>query len=263
MMDNNFKQFIKRAREINLTDAEKSAAKRSVLNFISQNPVRPGVQPRLGYGSNIFLTKLSFVPSMAILLIFTIMVGGGVAVGAEKAMPGDVLYPVKIGVNEEVQGWLKVSEESKANWEIERAQRRLEEAEELADEGSLNAEASENIEANFEAHAERVRERVEKFRNKENFNAAASVSLNFETALKAHDRILSKLAQKKGNVEIQVKPLREKIRSEVRESAQNRKQIDVQFRGRAESSVETDDDEGEDIDSEIELRGDLDIELEL
>ena len=70
-MDNNFKQFIKKAREINLTDIERSAAKRSVLNFISQNPVRLGVQPRLGYGSNIFLTKLNFASSMAILLILT------------------------------------------------------------------------------------------------------------------------------------------------------------------------------------------------
>lgn len=262
-MEKDLKQFIRSARNINLSEKEKTEMKRSVLNFISENPVRPGVQPRLGYGSNIFLTKLSFVQSMAILLIITIMVGGGVAVGAERAMPGDILYPVKIGVNEEVQGWLKVSEESKANWEIERAKRRLEEAEELADEGSLNAEASENIEANFEAHAERIRERVERFRNKENFNAAASVSLNFETALKAHDKILSKLAQKKGDFENQVKPLRARIRSEVRESVQNRKQIDVQFRGGAKSSVEADDDDEEDIDSEIELRGDLDLELGL
>src|SRR3989344_6955837 len=172
MFNSNFKQFIKSAKRINLSEKEKTDVKRSVLNFISQNSVRPNIQPRLNYGSNIFLTKLSFVPSMAIILILTMLIGGGVAVGAEKSLPGDPLYSVKVGFNEEVRGWLSVSEEAKANWEVERAHRRLEEAEALASNGSLSLEARENIEVNFEAHAERVKERIGKFEGKENFKAA-------------------------------------------------------------------------------------------
>ncbi len=226
-MDKNLKQFIERTKNIKLSQEERSSVKNSVLNFVSQNPVSPNVEPHLGYGPNIFFTKLNFASSMAIMLIITVMVGGGVAFGAEKALPGDILYSVKLSVNEEVRGWMATSEQSKADWEIRRTERRLEEAEELADEGSLNAEASENLETNFEAHAQKVKERVEKFRNKDNFNAAASLSLNFETSLKAHEKILSKLAERKADVELQVKPIRAKIQSEVRESAQERHKFDI------------------------------------
>lgn len=236
-MDNQLKQFIREAKDTKLSDQERSSVKNNVLNFVSNNPVRAGIQPHLGYGSNIFLTRLNFASTMAILLIFAVLVSGGVAVGAEKALPGEVLYRVKVNINEEVRGWMATSDEAKADWEIKRTERRLEEAEQLAGEGSLNLEASQNIEANFEANAQRVRERVEKFRNKENFNAAASVSLNFETALKAHDRILSRLSQKKSEAGVQVKPIRERIRSEVHESAQQRERIGAQSRGKTEINI--------------------------
>ena len=276
------KEFIQKLKSIKLTESEKTAIKQNVLNFISPHPVRSlarakgasledlgeatsngtvrsDIKPRLNYGSNMFLTNLNFGSIMAILLILSVLVSGGIAVGAEHALPGDILYPVKVDVNEEVRGWLATSEEAKGDWEIKRTEKRLEEAEQLADEGSLNTEASENIEANFEAHAQRVRERVEKFKNKENFNAAASLSLNFETALKTHDKILSRLANKKGNIiEVQVKLIRARIKSEVSESVKERKQINIQLRGEAAGSVDVNDkDETEEIDSETEIRGDV------
>ena len=256
---------MRRARNIGLSKEEKNAVKRSVLNFVSDNPPRLGVHPHFNYGSNIFLTKLSFVPSMIILLVIMVSVGGGAAIGAEKAMPGDVLYPVKLNVNEEVRGWLKISDEAKADWEIKRTERRLEEVEELADEGALNEEAREKIEASFEAHAQRVQERVAKFRNKDNFNAAASVSLNFETALQAHEKILSKIADNKSDAGERVKPIRVKIQSRVRESAKERGQINVELRNRDLNIEEREDvdndnnDEKEDNDEKE--REDLNMEI--
>lgn len=259
-MNGDLKQFIRQARSIGLSKEEKNTVKRSVLNFMAQNPVRLDIQPRLNYWSNIFLTKLSFSSTMAILLLLSVFVGGGVTFGAERALPGDILYPIKVGINEEVRGLISTSDEARANWEIKRTERRLEEAEELAVEGSLDSEVSENIEARFEAHAQRVQERVEKFKNKENFNAAASVSLNFEAALKAHERILSKLAQKKGDVEVQIKPIRAKIRSEFKESVQQRKRINIETMGETNGSVKIGS-EDENIDSDINFETDIESNI--
>lgn len=257
-MNGDLKQFIRQAGSIGLSKEEKNTVKRSVLNFVSENPPRLGVHPRFDYGSNIFLTKLSFVPSMMILLVIMVSVSGGAVIGAEKAMPGDVLYPVKLNVNEEIRGWLKISDEAKADWEIKMTERRLEEVEELADEGALNEEAREKIEASFESHAQRVQERVAKFRNKDNFNAAASVSLNFETALQAHEKILSKIADTKSDAGERVKPIRVKIQSKVRESARERRHINVELRNRDLDDEEREDrDDRDDDDKEKELNAEI------
>ncbi|OGM99781.1 MAG: hypothetical protein A3B91_02210 [Candidatus Yanofskybacteria bacterium RIFCSPHIGHO2_02_FULL_41_29] len=267
-MTNKIEQFIKSAKQFKLLNRERADIKDQVFNFIKNNPVRSEVKPHLNYGSNVFFipilskymtwlsrsidrgfailkvseqnrgssiglkpigTKFSFSSVMAVLLIISVLVGGGVAVGAERALPGDILYPIKVDVTEEVRGWMSVSEEAKADWELRRVQRRLEEAEEMASEGSLDADAGARIEANFDDHAQRVMARVEKFKNKENFNAAASVSLNFETALKAHEKILSRLAETRGDVEVQVKPIRARIKSEVRRSVEERRQLKLKI----------------------------------
>lgn len=247
MDQDKFKQFVERAKKIGLSREENSVIKQSVYDFVSKHPAGPGINVRFGNASSIFLTRFSFVPSMAILLIAVILTGGGVAIGAERSVPGDILYPVKLGVNEEVRGWLKVSDEAKADWEIRRTERRLKEVEDLVEAGDLDEETYEKIEANFDAHAKRVEERVEKFRNKENFHAAASVSLNFETALKAHEKILSKMADREEKTGEKVKPIRAKVKVEVDESTKRRENIDRDIRNKNLDDVEdNDEDESED-----------------
>lgn len=207
-----------------MSTEEKSAVKQSVLNFIYQNPVRPDMSPRLDYRSSLFLNKLSFIPSMAILLIVTLLVGGGVAIGAEKALPGDPLYGIKVGFNEEVRGALAISSEAKADWEVKRAERRLEEAEHLASNGTLDTEVRAIIEANFKAHSERVRNRIADFENKEDFDAAVDVSSNFEVSLRAHEKILAELLEQEtdDDLKVEIKPIKTKVGSEAKIARKSR-----------------------------------------
>lgn len=258
-------QFIKKVKSVKLNESEKTTIKRSVLNFISQNPVRYSVeQPDLNYKSMVpILAKsliwlqnrgfpISFRLIGTMLLIIAVLAGGVVSVGAEKSLPGDILYPVKVGLNEGVKGLLSVSEESKANWEIERVQRRLEEAETLAKDGSLDLEAREKIEANFEAHADRVKKRIEKFENKEDFHAAVDVSLKFETSLKAHQKILNRLtAESKEEVKKEVRPIHSKVKSEAKILTKTRKKMELRSGGNA--NVESKDIIDEDNEEEMEL----------
>ncbi len=223
----NLEKFIKNAKGIRLSKDEKATIRQSVLNFISQNLVRSDTAPRLSYGSNIFFFNyFNLIKTMALLLIISLMVGGGVGLAAEQALPGDSLYQVKIGMNEEVKGWLLVSEEARANWEVERVQRRLEEAEEMTSRGSLNAETRAVIEANFEAQSKRVRDRIAKFESKDNFNAAVGVSSNFEVALKAHERILAELLDEETDavLKIEIKPIKIRVGSEASDAKKSREE---------------------------------------
>ena len=219
MEDKNLEQFLERSKKVKLFEQERSVIKQSVLNFMKENPVRLESSARLILWSNIFsFNKFNLTNTMAKLLILTLMTGGGISFAAEQALPGDILYPIKIGVNEEARGWLEFSSEAKANWEVERAQRRLEEAEQLASEGSLNTETRAVIEANFRAHSEKVKDRIAEFENKENFNAAADVGSNFETSLKAHEKILARLLEEESDdgLKVEIKPIKVKVGSEAK-----------------------------------------------
>ena len=132
-------------------------------------------------------------PSMPIILILGLLIGGGVSIAAEQSLPGDALYPIKISVNETVRGGLSFSSESKASFEVKKAEKRLIEAEELAAEGKLNADTRAQIEANFDRFAERVAVRIAEVQ-KENPEAAAEIAARFETALSAHEATLAQLA---------------------------------------------------------------------
>lgn len=223
----NLEKFIKKVKGIYLSRGEKATIRQSVLNFISQNPVRSEPSPRLIYGSNIFFfNHFNLTKTMAILLIISLMIGGGVGLAAEQALPGDSLYRVKIGLNEEVKGWLLVSEEARANWEVERIQRRLEEAEEMASRGSLNVETRAVIEANFQAQSEKVKARIAKFEGKENFNAAVGVSSNFEVALRVHERILAELLDEETDavLKVEIRPIKVRVSSEASEAKKSREE---------------------------------------
>ncbi|MEI8097152.1 MAG: DUF5667 domain-containing protein, partial [Candidatus Moraniibacteriota bacterium] len=88
-----------------------------------------------------------------------IILGGGLGVAraAESALPGQTLYPVKINVNEPIIGSFKFSDTDRAQWERERAGRRIAEAEALAETENLGtAEA-----AIIEDHLSQNRKKIE------------------------------------------------------------------------------------------------------
>ena len=98
-------------------------------------PARLQLQRSYFYSLQIFLRKRT----MPIILILALMFGGGgVSYAAEGAVPGDVLYPIKVSVNEEARDLVTFSPEAKADWESRLVERRLEEAEKLVEGDALN-----------------------------------------------------------------------------------------------------------------------------
>src|SRR3989344_5959660 len=137
-MQNNSKQSNKNIPDWELAASEKVHMREGLLLFIKRHPVMYARAQRLHLWSNVINNfKLSSLKPMPIFIVLALLLGGGVTFGAERALPGDALYPVKIHINEQVRGFAIVTSEGRANWESNVASRRLEEAEKLAAQSKL------------------------------------------------------------------------------------------------------------------------------
>ncbi len=128
------------------------------------------------------------------IIILALLLGGGTSIAAEHSMPGEVLYPVKVFVNEGVRGSFAFSDEANARVEAWRAQRRLAEAEMLSVSGKLNADTQATVDSKLDEEVSAFSKDVADMTAHEKADAAAETSSDFEAALSAHERILAELA---------------------------------------------------------------------
>ena len=187
------KQGIEGMRQVRLSPAEKGAMLSRLLAYAEEHPAAS----KSPYVWNFFARAyaraagLRFEYAIAGALIL-ILAGGTAASAAEGALPGDWLYPVKIGITEPLRGALVVGDPAKAEWEAERTVRRLEEAESLAEQGRLDRDSVQEARKHFEKSAEKFNAIIERVET-ENGTSEEIVNahLDFEVKMRAHSRILS------------------------------------------------------------------------
>lgn len=184
MMDN-LKQ---EAYKLRMTPEEKLAMKASV--FGAPAPASIAAQPSSYFQFNFqFLHTRVLVPAFAVVLVFG---GVGTAAAAQGTLPGDLLYPVKLSVNEGVELALATSPKARAEVSAKLAERRVEEAETLAAQGKLNAAVGEELAANFEEHAQNADEQVDAIEAQDPV-AAVELRTKLDSSLLAHGEILATL----------------------------------------------------------------------
>lgn len=131
-----------------------------------------------------FLIVLLFFMIIAILVALALSAGTSFA--AQGSLPGDVLYPVKIHVNENVESLLAVTAKGDAAVEAKHALKRLTEAEELAAEGKLDAEVKAEIKDRFSNDVASMREHVKEMEDGGDFGDSAEINGDFEDELDGH-----------------------------------------------------------------------------
>lgn len=129
---------------------------------------------------------------MPLFLIIALLLGGSATVASEGALPGDVLYPVKVNVNESIRGAVAVGAEADGEWHMEQAKRRLDEAIELANKNELTVSARAEVEQRFVESAARVEARIKELQETDP-GAAAELAGKFEASLQAYTRLLGNL----------------------------------------------------------------------
>lgn len=224
-MFKSFEQFIQGARRIALSRSEKARVREALVSYMERNPAP--VSPARGGSFFMAFAHLSRTGMVAAVLVVALLLQGGISYAAAYALPGDFLYPVKVKVNEEVRVLLAVTPEAKVTLATELAERRLEEAEQLATEGRLDADAQAVIATNFERHAETVRDHVEHFESEDKVELAMEVSSNFETSVRVHETILAKIAEDKTEVKPVVDTLTDAVRARVAVVAQGRERSEM------------------------------------
>ncbi|PJE76161.1 hypothetical protein COV04_01360 [Candidatus Uhrbacteria bacterium CG10_big_fil_rev_8_21_14_0_10_48_11] len=187
------------ARDASLTDAEHSALRETIIAFQENHPL-PSVR-KWNFGRHLqhrktnesFLFTLALRP-MAIALALLLLFGGGTSYAAEQSLPGDILYPVKVSVNEPFRGLFAVGNEAEANWQAQIVERRLNEAVTLASENKLSQAAIKSLAVNIQEHTKQANEKAVQLEDSGNSTAATNIRSDLEASLNAHAATIARFA---------------------------------------------------------------------
>ena len=200
-MEHIIKQLKKGAKHTRLSVAEKAEMKSALLRHVKINPVRNEIFERQQfvkrYGiilSPFQINNLRNKKTMPILVILGLLMGGSASFAAENALPGDVLFPVKVHVNESVRGAVAVTPKAKAEWGIRLVERRLEEVEELATKIDVSEEVRQIASANLGEYTERVHGRIAKFEEDDDSDDAILTAGELADMLRTHEEVLAGLS---------------------------------------------------------------------
>ena len=181
----------------NLTQEEKAEGLLNLKSFMASHPARQKT-----FGNNLtgwlfyspWFTKNRMVVGSAFALVI-FFAGGGVMLAANSALPGDLLYPVKIHVNEKVESATAIGQKKKAEVIVKQAITRLDEAEKLSSEHRLTEDSKKTINAVFSTQLEEGSKNIDELKKTGKEREATEIDLALKEALSKHHLILSELLE--------------------------------------------------------------------
>lgn len=185
------------AKEISLTPEEKRQGAIDFHNFMKENP-----NGETSILSPYVISAFRFVKQrqvvMVALVLFLILGGaGGTVLAAKSSLTGDLLYTIKINVNEKLEMALAVDTESQARVAVKHAIERIEEVEKLAMEDKIDESNQESIKESLALQSKKASENILKLKVEGNIDAAIGISSDFENSLSNHKKNLEDIAQSK------------------------------------------------------------------
>lgn len=155
-MNKEFKrQLKKQSCKVSLCCQRKMEIKQKLLRSMADFPAREHDQEKKEYGFFAKLKTAALSPMPAALLI-TAMLSGGTAVAADNTVPGDMLYPVKVHVNEGVARVFHMTPGARADFEAQQMARRIQEYQRLEAQGRLTKERENYINDRIDMYKKRA-----------------------------------------------------------------------------------------------------------
>lgn len=190
-------QLKKKASTISLSAAERRELRERLVAYMEYHPVSrraevfestPTTAPVMDtYRTVSFSFRSLHLRAVAGLCVVCVVVG--VPLVAERSLPGDVLYPVKVRFNEEVLSTLTFSPYEKIEWETERLGRRIAEARLLESEGKLTEEFEVEVAEAVKAHSDAAQREIETLRATD-AEEAALAEITFSSVLDVQSMVL-------------------------------------------------------------------------
>lgn len=197
MKDDFLHKGIRGLRDMTLSPEEKQAVLSRLSEYMEKNP--PMVAPQRQSVFDWLVPAFRFEYAIASALVVFLVASGSAAVAAEGALPGDILYPVKVRIAEPLRGVLIVGDVSKARWEAGKTVRRLEEAETLAAQGRLDRASVQTVKSYFEKSTNEFDTIIRDAEAKGLSEALVNASVDFEAEISAHSQILSAIREHAGS----------------------------------------------------------------
>ena len=197
-MKNFIKQIQNNAKTIRLSNFERENLHDRLKTYIGYHPLLENqefshrfVERKKSSGSNLLsiglVSKLAGVFSVFLLVTLPTL--------AESSLPGEVLYPIKVRFNEELRGALITSAYQKVEWETERLERRINEAQLLADSGLLTPEAEAEVAVAIKQHSDAAKKSIASIRETD-AGEAALVEINLSSTLQVTGEVLNRKNEK-------------------------------------------------------------------
>lgn len=218
MNNDTFQRILETLRSAQLTAHEKTLIRGQLQAYMREHPARAPFVVRwldiFAFAAHASVLRPRFqLAAAALVLVFAV---GGTSYAAERSLPGDPLYAVKIHMNEPIQGALAISPEAKAQWNAQLAARRLEEAEELAAQNKLDSSASATLAAGLDQASENFDASVAAFASSTGDVAAVSdLQSGMEATLAVHAQVLNQIVQDDPGAHVAVMPILSNVQSRV------------------------------------------------
>lgn len=181
----------KYAEKTRLKVSERREIRERLLSYMEYHPLpkQESIRADEMLFSESFITfKLgsTFYKSVAGVFALVMVI---IPVLAERAVPGDVLYLVKTGINESVQSQLANSPYEKIEFETRLMERRIAEARTLASEGRLTDEAKVKIAETVKEHGAAVQSGLAELREQD-ADSAAIAQIAYSSSLEVQSAVL-------------------------------------------------------------------------
>lgn len=198
-MPNNLIEQLKKAKQTVHLSAERKAAVRDHLLEMMDGPARAkhALRRTSAQPAGMFGHFSSRFRVMSAVVAAVVLASSGVSFAAQDAQPGDVLYPVKVSVNEEVRAAFAFSPSAKTEVAIKRAEARLAEASSLSSEGKLDADTETELQVRFEEQADAVARHLTELDDDNEGVHASTLAVRFEGTLRAQQAVLASLEHDK------------------------------------------------------------------
>lgn len=188
-------QFKKQAEITKLTVQERFVLRNKITAFMEYHPL-PQTDPVI-YKKTLLLGKpflMAGLPwrkwristTLAVLVMVIIL-----PVAAEYTVPGDVLYPLKVRVNEEVRSTLARTPYERVEWESKRIERRISEARILAKAGLLTPETEEAVIEAVAQHRTNADAEIEILRGENNSDDLALANMTLASIFEVHSTVFN------------------------------------------------------------------------
>jgi hypothetical protein len=188
-------QLKKKSETIRLRASEKAELQSRIVAFMEYHPLPAAVKAKpVPKGSKVTPEpyRLIAIPRAylrnfagATALFMVVMIPAL----AESAIPGDILYPVKVNFTEEIRSTLSTNSYEKVVWETTRLERRVSEARLLAQAGKLTGEAEAEVLAAVQVHSQEAQRQIETLRTTD-ADGAALAQMTFATMLDVQSSVL-------------------------------------------------------------------------